>query len=265
MIALDGTALDDPLTLTALEFDVLWEHLELGAMPLPIKVPSPGRTWTERSALADRAWADLAGRGLASAPHVEDRLADLLRLLAHPDREVDGRIWLGRRIRVLAAARGDDAVLAVLDGDRLTLREAASTGLPREAVGVLPPRPAGPGHSVTLPSADLDAAAGACDSSHEGLAEALRDRGVRAEDAHALARMTRGATHLGQFGAAARDQLGRRRRTEWVVGFFDTAEGRYLQVRRAREGCAPWSTVCPTDQRRLVAHVEEALAEAENT
>ncbi|MCP2260454.1 EspG family protein [Streptoalloteichus tenebrarius] len=264
MIDLDGATLAEPLTLSALEFDVLWEHLDLGPMPLPIKVPSPGRTWSERSALAERAWAGLAGRGLGSAPHVEPRLADLLRLLAHPEREVDGRIWLGRRVRVLAAATGDDAVLAVLDGEWLTLREAAATGLPREAVGVLPPCSAGPGHSVTLPSADLDAAVASCDGSPEGLASALQARGVRSEDARALARMTRDASRLGQFGAAARDALGRRRRTAWVVGFFDTPEGRYLQVRRAREGCAPWSTVCPTDQRRLLAHVEEALAEAEN-
>ncbi|GGM65977.1 ESX secretion-associated protein EspG [Longimycelium tulufanense] len=264
MIDLLGTSVDDaPITLTTLEFDVLWEHLELGPMPLVVKVASPGRTWTERAEIADTAWAGLLARGLGGPARLDPRIPELLRVLARPDRDVDARIWLNRSVRVLAAARGDEAVLAVLDGDQLTLRPVTPSGLPRAAVGVLPPCGPGFGHSVSVPSANLDAAAAACDGTPDGFARALRERGVRAEDARALAAMVAEAGNRGQFGAAARDRLDRRRRTEWVVGFFDTPRGRYLQIRRSLSGCGAWSTVCPTDQRRLTALVEEALGEAE--
>ena len=41
----------EPITISALEFDVLWEHLRLAEMPLVLRVPSPGRTYTERREL----------------------------------------------------------------------------------------------------------------------------------------------------------------------------------------------------------------------
>lgn len=253
-----------PVTVSALEFDVLWEHLGLGPMPLVVRVPSPGRTHQERAELVDRAWAELERRGLGGRRNgPDDRVATLLEVMARPEREVDGRIWLGRSVRILAAATGGDATLAVLDGDRLLLQEASPDGLPRAALEVLPPVAAGPGHSVTLPSQDLDAAATACDGTPEGLTAELRRRGTRDDDARTLARMVRGARHHGQFGAAARDLWGRRHRPGWVVGFFDTPDGRYLQLRRGQDGAPPWSTVSPADTRRLLAHVDELLGTAQ--
>ena len=38
----------DPVIISTLEFDVLWEHLGLETMPLVLKVPSPGKTREER-------------------------------------------------------------------------------------------------------------------------------------------------------------------------------------------------------------------------
>lgn len=250
-----------PVVLTALEFDVLWEGLQLGTMPLVVKVPSPGKTYEERARLQRRVWEDLERRGLGRPVALDPRLEHLLGLLSGPTQEVDGRLWLGRSLRVLAAAVGDEAVLAVLDGDQITLREASASGLPREAVGVLPAQPAGPGHSVTVPSADLDAAAADASDSARVLEAALSNRGMRRDDARMLASMVDGAQYRGQFGTAARDQWGRRHRPDRVVGFFDNPRGRYVQLRRATPGGAPWSTVVPADSRRLVHHVDELLAE----
>lgn len=245
----------EPVTISALEFDVLWEHLRLETMPLVLKVPSPGKTHAERAELEQRVWADLDRRGLGRPVALDPLLEDLLHLLNRPEREVDGRLWLGHSVRVLAAAKGRSGVLAVLANDRLTLRPASGEGLAREALSVLPPLPAGPGHSVTLPSADLDAAAAGANTPDD-LFAGLVARGVRQEDARTLADMFRDAGNRGQFGAASRDQWGKRVRHDHVVSFFDNPHGRYLQMRRATPGQQPWSTVSPVDLRRLTHHLE---------
>ncbi|WP_344678625.1 ESX secretion-associated protein EspG [Saccharopolyspora taberi] len=247
--------------LSALEFDVLVEHLELGSMPLVLKVPSPGRTHTERAELVESAWRSLSGRALGDPADLDPWLERTLRLLARPLREVDGRLWLGRSVRVLAAAADGEAALAVKDGDTLTLRPAAASGLPREAASVLPQLGPGPGRSVSVRSSDLDAAADEAGADVEALEAALRRRGVRADDAETLTSMVGEAGPRGQFGAAARDRLGRRSRAGHVVGFFDTAHGRYVQVRRESPSGDVWSTIAPVDSRRMTGHLEELLAE----
>lgn len=252
---LGSNDLREPVTISALEFDVLWEHLRLETMPLVLKVPSPGKTHTERAELEQRAWADLDRRGLGRPVSLDPVLEDLLHLLNRPQQEVDGRLWLGHSVRVLAAAKGQSGVLAVLSHDQLTLRPASAEGLPREALSVLPPLSAGPGHSVTLPSADLDAAA-AHANTPDDLYQALLGRGIRQEDARTLADMFRDVGNRGQFGAASRDKWGKRVRHEHVVSFFDNPHGRYIQLRRATPGQQPWSTVSPVDTRRLIQHLE---------
>lgn len=250
-----------PLTLSTLEFDVLLEHLGLEPVPLVLKVPSPGRTHTERAELVESAWTGLTSRDLGSPSQVDPELEWMLRVLVRPDREIDGRLWFGRSIRVLAAASEDRAVLAIKDGTTLTVRPAATTGLPREAASTLPPAEPGPGTSVTVRSADLDAAASEVGDDVAELARALRQRGVRPDDAETLQRMVGEAGNRGQFGAAARDRWNRRIRASHVVGFFDSPRGRYVQLRRESGSGDPWSTIAPVDARRMVGHVEELLAE----
>ncbi|MBB5155103.1 ESX secretion-associated protein EspG [Saccharopolyspora phatthalungensis] len=251
------------VSLSALEFDVLIEHLGLETMPLVLKVPSPGRTHSERATLVESAWRSLAGRGLGHPIGLDPELEWMLRLLARPGREVDGRFWLQRSVRVLAAAdtRSEHAVLVVKDGDTLSLRPAAASGLPREAVSSLPPLPPGPGRSVSVRSGDLDGAAEEAGNNVEQLHSALRRRGIRPDDAETLMSMVAGVGARGQFGTAARDRLGRRVRADHVVGFFDTSHGRYAQLRRPSPSGDMWSTVTPVDTRRLIGHVEELLAE----
>jgi hypothetical protein len=257
---LDATGLGEPITLTALEFDVLWEHLDLGDMPLIVKVPSPGRTNTERAQLVDRAWQSLAVKGLGRSVDLDPGLVSVLRLIARPDRELDGRLWIGRSVRLMAAASEEAGVLAVQEGDTLTLRTADGLGLPRHALTVLPPATPGPGHSVTLPSRDFEAAAREATAPKEFEA-ALRRRGLRDTDADALRDMIGDVQRQGQFGAAARDKWGRRIRSPRVISFFDTEAGRYLQVRRDSGTGEAWTTISPADHRRLLHHLTELHAE----
>jgi ESX secretion-associated protein EspG len=251
-----------PITVSALEFDVLWEHLGLEEdMPLAVKVPSPGATHTERAQLVQQAWVEIERRGLGRAVDLHPAVGTALHVLARPDREVDGRTWLGRSVRFLAAARGEEAVLAILADDYLTFHSVAATALPSVAIGVLAQVQAGPGHSVSLPSDDFETAANHAAGTKQGFESALRSRGVREDDVTTLAMMINDVVATGNFGAAARDKWGKRHRAERVVSFFDTEEGRYMQVRRPSPDGSVWTTIAPTDNRRLVHHVEQLLNE----
>jgi hypothetical protein len=253
----------DPISISALEFDVLWEHLQLGSMPLVVKVPSPGKTYEERATLEQQAWSDLEARGLGRPVAVHPEIEYVLRLLARPDREVDGRAYVAGSMRLIAASAGLAAALVVLNNDQLTLRRTSARGLASAAVGLLPQRSAGPGQSVTLRSEDFEAAANGAGGTQQGFHGALLERGVREDDAEALSRMISDVLGTGNFGAAARDRLGRRQRADRVVSFFDTDDGRYVQIRRQSQDGNLWTTISPADSRKLTQHVEQFLAEIE--
>ncbi|HEX2133449.1 MAG TPA: ESX secretion-associated protein EspG [Actinophytocola sp.] len=256
-----GERESDPIALSALEFDVLWEHLRLGQLPLVVKVPSPGKTFEERARLEAQAWAGLEGRGLGRPVELHPEVEDLLTLLARPDREVDVRAYAGRNIRALAAAVGESAAVAELTDGWVTLRRASAAGLPGAALRSLTSEPAGPGQSITLRTTDFEAAASAGGGTQEGFHKALLAEGVRPDDAAALTEMIKDVVGMGNFGAAARDKLGRRRRAERVVSFFDTEDGRYVQIRRPAPDGTLWTTISPADGRKLTHHVEELLAD----
>lgn len=252
----------EPITLSALEFDVLWEHLRLGALPLVVKVPSPGKTLEERARLEEKAWADIEGRGLGRPVELNPDVENILSALATPDREVDARVYAdGRHVRVLAATTGERAGLAELCDGEVRLRHASATALPAAALAVLPALKAGSGQSVTLRTEDFEAAARGAAGLREGFHKSLLERGIRADDATALTEMIKDVGATGNFGAAARDKFGRRRRADRVVSFFDTEDGRYVQIRRPAPDGTQWTTISPADPRNLTHHVDELLTE----
>jgi hypothetical protein len=250
-----------PITISALEFDVLWQHLGYEDMPLAVKVPSPGATHTERKQLEGQAWAAIEQRGLGRQVDLHPGLQHALNVLARPEREVDGRTWLGRSVRFLAASRGEEAVLTILADDFLTFHSISATSLPSVAIGVLAPVPAGPGQSVSVRSDDFEAAANSAGSTKEGFERALRSRGIREDDVTTLATMIKDVKATGNLGAAARDKWGKRHRAERVVAFFDTEDGRYVQVRRPSQDGSVWTTISPADSRRLIHQVEQMFGE----
>ncbi|MFI6098611.1 ESX secretion-associated protein EspG [Lentzea sp. NPDC051213] len=252
----------EPITLSAEEFDVVWERLNVGPMPLVLKVPSPGKTRDERIALENRVHQQLDQRRLGNSRGLSAELDGLLRMFVKPEREADGRLWLGHSLRVLAVANGDFGALATLQDKQLTFQPWAGSGLASALLSVLPAHPAGTGMSVTVPSEDIEKALGNTDGSPKSMDAAFRNIGLREDDAKALVKMFTGLERTGNFGAAARDKYGKRCRPDRVVSFFDTEEGRYLQQRRASNGQPPWSTFTPTDARRLMHQVDELIAEA---
>ncbi|RZS36769.1 ESAT-6 protein secretion system EspG family protein [Herbihabitans rhizosphaerae] len=253
----------EPITISEVEFDVLWKHLDLDETPLILDVASPGATWDERKQIERATWDELGRRGLGVPSNVDYRLEDLMRLLFQPKREIDARLWVGHLLRAIIATDGRRAVQATWEHGQIALREADVTGLPRHALALLPQTPAGPGASVTLRSEDFAAVAQA--ATPQEFEQELRARGVRAQDVETLKTMFGKVLAQGQFGSAARDSWGSRHRADRVISFYDTEEGgRYLQARKESVSSEAWTTISPADPRRMLQQITQLHEENVN-
>lgn len=253
----------DTIELSALEFDVLWEHLRLGRFPTVLNLNSHGATRAERAELAAKAWDSLAGRGLGRAAEPHPGLANRLRVLAQPEWEVDARIHRPTaepRISALIATRRAQAVVAVLHTDRLTLRTARADQLAEAALALLPAHRPGTGASITLPAEVLDDAATRAGNNPDTLARALAARGLGRTEARKIADVAAGVTRFAHLGAARTRPPDARRRASHVVSVYDTTTGRYLFTRKPSAG-RMWATLVPGPDPVILRQLTELLAE----
>lgn len=249
------------IVLSALEFDVVWEAERLPPRHPALRVPSPGKTHTERRALVADAWESLAGKGFARGSRISGEIADLLNLLAHPHVSIDAWVWAEREISGLAVSTGRHALLAVVDRDEVWLIPARDASLPESAVSVAGELHPGIGHSVSLPHDVLVAADAEARGDAKALVTALEDRRVPLSEAQELAGMLVGSVARGQFGAERITRDGQTRRAGRVVAFLDTDAGRYLfQLSQDSDG-RDWATVAPADNRLLAQRLWELLDE----
>ncbi|MEU5258290.1 ESX secretion-associated protein EspG [Amycolatopsis sp. NPDC021455] len=250
------------LVLSALEFDVLWESLELPRRHVALDVPSAGATHTERRELVESAWASLSERRLARNRRVSGEVADMLHLLGRPQAGLDVWVWAEREIRGRAVSVRGQAVLAVVDHGEVWLIPATEDGLPEAAVSVAGDLGPGIGQTVSIPYAALRSADEAAKGDAKALVTALEDRGVALFQAQELSGMLLGQEARGQFGAERTSRDGVVHRAGRVVAFFDTDAGRYLfQVAPDRDG-REWATVTPADNALLATRIRELMAEA---
>lgn len=247
-----------------MEFDFVWEDLGLGVRPYPFTVGSFGETMQERERLRQETFAGLAARGLHSGDRgerVDARLEDLLTLLVRNDFSVDGQLSVGEYLRVLAAARGDNGVLAVQTDDEVRLRQVRGTAVVTEVIGMLPDEKPGPGESVTLPRKAFDDAIDAFASSgYLAFEAALNAGGLTGRDLRGMSTLVESGRHGGgQLAANRVDQLGRRTRTP-VLNWFDTSAGRYLVRCREDRDRVEWLTLTPGDSARIGQRLTEMVA-----
>ncbi|WP_433556749.1 ESX secretion-associated protein EspG [Pseudonocardia xinjiangensis] len=241
--------------LTAVEFDVLWERLRLGPTPVVLRLESPGRTRAGRRELQAAGWQALRRRGLAGPSGPDPGLTRLLHLLARPAEQLELRGRWQHRVRAVAAGGPDACVLAVRQDATVTL--GAHGSLPVALLRALPHVPPGPGRAATVPSAVLSTAAPGL-----GLRTALLAGKVAPADAGLLARMVTGIDAGAQIVALSADRWGVLRRAGGVLAILDGPRGRYLMTRSAGEDGVEWTTVAPTDPRRLGHRVSELLTAA---
>jgi hypothetical protein len=250
------------VVLSTLEFDVAWEGERLARRNVALDVPSPGITHTERAVFVEQAWGSLAERGLAANRRLTPELADAFALLANPQVSIDLWIWVDRRkIKGLAAAAGDVAVLAVVDGDEVWLIESRAGALAEAAVSVAGDMPAGYGRSISLPNDVLRAASEEAGRDAEKLVLALERHGLPLHEAQELAAMCDGMSTRGQFGVERARPGGPPVRAGRVVAWHDTPSGRYLHQARPSSDGRSWSTITPIDNARLAGCVWELVQE----
>lgn len=240
------------------EFDILWQELRLGRIPYPLDVPSEGATEQERRVLREKTLTDLRGRGMAD----DRRLEDFLRLLDDHDVAVDAVAGLDRTVRALAVSRGDEAVLAIIDDDRIGLVEIRSTGLAREIVRVLPEGEPGPGTALSVRVETLQQAVVIQEAEEDEESDdpwgddeidekqSLVRAGLSTQDATQVGELAANRVAGGQFGVTRG-----RQRSNVVINWFDTHQGRYLMVNS--DG---WLSLSPTDNDRIATRIAAVLA-----
>lgn len=243
-------------------FHLAWQHFRLGTKPLLLNVLPEGITERQRRDAEQRAEQELRRLGFGDRD-AEDDISGVFFPLNHYRNSFDlvyrYLTEQGEHRRTALAAVGPgSAALVVREDGVVRMRQLRSDDVPHRAVvGVLSGLSPGPGKAVSVPSEQLDAAAGEAGDSDRAMREALLRRGVRRDDASALVDMA-GGERVGyaQFGAAQMDQRGNRFRSGTVSNCFATAKGWYLMEETRRSGQA-WTTFAPIDHNRMTERVRE--------
>lgn len=154
-----------------------------------------------------------------------------------------------------AADDHKNGVLAALDDQAIHLRPIPPDKLADALIDLLPFAQPGLGHSLTVPMDVLEgpkprdswlrpnAPAGRIESDLRGLRRLM-----------AQPRLGGGRIH-----ASARDRVGRRRKTQYPLTYFDLADGRWLLSQKPGDTGAPWVVVAPATPAALADGIAKLL------
>jgi len=251
------------MTVSHLEFDLLWEHVGFTERPYPLTVASFGESMAERDQLRTQVRESLCDKGLHDGSEVDSRLEEHLLLLSGGTLSIDGQLSVGRHLRVLAVGTRGRAVLVTQTDDAVTLTPMRENGMVPSIVGLLPDEQPGPGGTVRLAKDVLDEAIDEfAAGGHLGMERALNRGGVSGRDMRAVITLVESGRHGGgQLAVNSADDLGRRTRTP-VLNWFDTEPGRYLVVDEpSRDGVA-WLSIIPADTERIARRLTELVERA---
>ncbi|MGH3916132.1 MAG: ESX secretion-associated protein EspG [Pseudonocardiaceae bacterium] len=246
------------------EYRTAWHALGLGMRHWNLDLPGLSELTKEQWRVqVDCTLDGLRARGLADRRGVVPALAEALRVLARPGREINGWVQTGgAQVRLLAGSRGEYGVLALLDAHRLVVHTGAAGGLCMAVARLLPDRPAGPGSSVSVSSELLSRPArdGQSGLTGEQLENLLTRGGTKPADARSFAAMMRGPQHGGgKFGAARRDRLGKRHSAGVPVAYLATEHGGYtLQPLRGPDGTG-WTTLAPATLAQVAQRIDQLI------
>ncbi|GDY29192.1 ESX secretion-associated protein EspG [Gandjariella thermophila] len=217
-------------------------------------------------ALERRAFDELARAGLAWGTTVDGALLDTMSLLARPPLELHGWVGYHNRVSVGAVAAVDGragAVLAVLDDEAVHVHAIEPTKLVDAMIGLLPAVPPGRGHSRTVPldayRATLSADAAARDAESGWLEGGQSDR-LETELSAVMRLVRQPRRGGGRIYAAARDRLGRRRKSQYPVTYIDTESGRWAMWQQPSQNGQLWVTIAPATPQLFRSQLESLLA-----
>lgn len=257
------------VTLTPEQYDIAWDDLGLGDQPYPIAARQHGRTVEERALLRNRVYGELTARRLAEGPRLDPDLAEGLRLLARAPMSLD-MIWLPERDakamrNVLAAAAGEHGVVAERTAAGVWLRAVRGAAVVAALLELLPPMPAAPGRSITVPTEVLASpaeqpAASAASAAEPSIYDTGRPSGsstsqqLRSLESLFAKPRLRG----GQIVANVLDRHGRRTRSR-PLEWFDTEDGRCMAQTGAGADGRQHLLVAPADNARIASRVSDML------
>lgn len=133
--------------------DILCGDLGLGRPPQPFEVPVVGDTVDERKRLREVIHRTLERAGAMRAGRLDPRVEDALVVLARAPFVLTAAGDIGNAtLLARACSDGRDAVLAVQDGNHLSVRLVRPTAVVAELIDLLPNIPAGHGSSLTVPA-----------------------------------------------------------------------------------------------------------------
>jgi hypothetical protein len=246
-------------TLSMAALDLAWAELGLGPHVFPFQVPSVGQTVEERQRIARIVFADLTARGLTEGQRLVPLVVDTLTVLAHSTLAVAvvANLDNDRHLFARVASDGRSALRAVLNGQVFTFTRISPANLLPAALELLPPAPAGVGHSVTITERDSTVRS----DEDTGWAGSGGGSGFEAAQRQAARAMfERPKSRAGYFVAFGRDRDGKPRHATGL-GWFDNDTGRFLtRQQRARDG-RQWSSMAPADHTRLAQQLAELVGE----
>jgi EspG family len=260
------------IQLTPVELLGCWTVLRLGELPTQLWIPPPGATIQDRDRLLVDAVNGLAGRGLTDGhrqrPGPHPILASMLRVIADSEFVVDFRLSDARgglSIFGLGAVTGAHGITLITHdaGNGLVapieLTPMDSTRVTTTLLGLAAtrgPLRAGVGLPINIPADSLDTATQrAPQGDLWALSDRLRELGVTSKEATSLARMSTDIQTVGQLGATGRvGQFHQEHRGNWTIGFHNTPNGWFGQVRRAGT-----VSMYPTDTPRLLRQWHELI------
>ena len=262
----------DQVTLALDTISTVWRRENLGE---PHNVFVDTRYWLdeegERQALQS-AGDDMAMHGLLMGRDLSPDFRETLEILARPNVEYFGWIAVvpnnerdGSNIAVLAASVGPDAVLAIRDGDQVTLGPCSADGLAEALVDKMPNVSAGHGRSVNLPEREMRQLRARRGKGAPGEAPALAaeafnvfPRQSMADDARDLFTVLELPRHGGgELYAAARARSGERRRYQHPLVYMDTEQGRWVTQLSGDQPGERWMMAAPANRSLLIGKLHE--------
>ncbi len=249
--------LPKPLMLPAEALVRLVALENLGELHVTLKPSARWRPKALEHEVETRAREEFARLGLFDRRgRLDVELVASLTVLCRPGAEFYGWITIGEKtIGVLAAAIGREAILAVRDGDSVSLNQIRPENLPEVLVAQTADVPPGRGEAFSLLQSEALASVGGRRQTEAGVGTRPASTEVRL--AQKIAELpTKGG---GQLSVAVRDSLGRRRATEQPLRYADTANGRWLNHTMAVSGDNR-ILISPASRRDLVVKLQEMHA-----
>lgn len=246
-------------SIPALVYEVLWDRLDLGAMPFPVAVLQHGRDRPERAGYRAQADEWLSFNGLGSTNQVDGALSQALCSTATADvvlsllySDIGGHTRVG-----CFPTPGGRALRVILRDDTVEMGWMNARRLADGALETVPRLDPGTGRPLWIPEPALSQA-GRIWRTTGKLSHAVRHlarRGTDRASAERFLTLYSTAHAIGQACALrhAHSALPTLTSTEQTT-FLDTREGRYLISHTA--GCL---TLVPADHRMMTARMTQLL------